>query len=144
VTDEPRPEVVSRLAELRVFLPDRDPRDLVPDATEGEIMLAQHRAQSVAVGTVDLLTDAGLLRPPRGVLDLTVRQLYGLAFVYSQLLPLATHPTYATKRLSDLLKVVGDRERGNVIWLLDWAGFPLPEGWEVPDTLDLGGGDECA
>jgi len=142
VTDEVRPEVVSQLAQVRLLMPERDPRDLFPDVTEGELLLAQHMAENVARTAGELFAEAGVVRRPRGVLDLTPRELYALAFVYSQLVPVP--PWHQGKRLGDLLKVIGDRERGNVLWLLDWAGFPLPAGWEVPDHLDLGSGDDEA
>jgi hypothetical protein len=122
---EPRLEVARRLAELRVLAPDRDPTELVPDATQGEVLLARQMAENVARGAVELLQDAHLLGRPRTVLDMTPRELMALAAIYEQVRPWLRKVD--DRPLSDVLKVVPPRIAENVAALTHWAGwFDLP------------------
>lgn len=132
---EPDPRVAQELAWRRIVEPDRDPTEVVPDATPGEVLLAAQMAENVANDAVEMLTNAGLLGRPRTPLDLTSRELMALAAIYEQVRPWLRKVD--ERPLSDVLKVVPPRIAENVAFITNWAGwFNLPRARFRPQQDD--------
>jgi hypothetical protein len=134
--DEPDLRVASELAFRRILEPDRDPAEVVPDATPGEMLLAAQMAENVARDAVEMFTNAGVLGRPRTPLDLTPRELAALAAIYQQVEPWLRKVD--ERPLSDVLKVVPPRVAENIAFMLNWAGwFDMPNArFRLEDDCD--------
>jgi len=111
------------------LLSDVRPEDLDPALADGPTEAERLLATAVAQGVVERgargLQRVGVLGRSRTPLDLTLRELYALAAICSQVEPWLRLEAMRGKTLRDVLdrEDVPPRVKENVAWLMSWAGW---------------------
>ena len=90
------------------------------DATPTERALA---SQVLLAEAAEVLTDAGVLKPSRTVLDLTLPEVQALAAALGKLASQWPQPALEHRPLGDVLKVIPQEDAGVVFGFLVWGGW---------------------
>ena len=111
------------------LLSDLPPEQVDPALTDGpteaERLLATVVARGVVEGGARALARRGVLDRARTPFDLTLRELYALAAICSQVEPWLRLEAMRGKTLRDVLERedVPPRVKENVAFLMNWAGW---------------------
>jgi hypothetical protein len=119
VADDPIPgDVMARLTRPGRLEGDR--ADALLDATPAERAVA---ARVLLAEAADALVEAGVIRPGRTVMDLTLREAQAIAAALGRLGRWWPSPTLEHHPLGQVLKVVPASEAAAVVDLLAWGGW---------------------
>jgi hypothetical protein len=121
VAEQLRPDVIGALTRPARLTGDR--ADALLDATDHERALA---ARVLLEQAAEQLADAGILRPGRTILDMTLREAQAIAAALGRLNRWWPQPALARHTLGDVLKVVPTEEAAFVVAVLRWAGYLPP------------------
>jgi len=120
--DDLRPETVAALTTAPPL-----PATLVYQVLDASDAEREAAAAQLLDETRRFLTDAGVLRPSVGIMDLSYRTTVAIVATFGTVEGIWSQPAYQGRPLGDILKIVGAKEAAWAVGVLRWGGLLPPE-----------------